>query len=462
MRKRRDESNPPIYAVLIPDLFGTQLVWSPGYARLFDSDPDRLVRWPDALLHHRSGREPTQARLAGLLRSQNLKAGRVIEQFGTEWYGGEIDGLAEDSGFTPAASRVLKAGYDWRRAPEFGARQVDERVRAWAPPGALLFILAHGYGGLVYHALRSRTDPPAWLGQVGFVAWLGTPHRGTPAALEWLRSGGGMSLMPPLTARTLAIDPRYPFAHVLRPAGTEQDSFHAADLTLKSVAHTEGAEPAPERSDVEVINVVGDQYRTPCLGLSDEVVMSTPQMGDGLVPLWSGLGSPARPLFVDEPHRALLRSQRLWNAIQSHCDLRGLSPPRQTSEQCIERQRSRRQLQVWLTLERENGVEGEQLSGSLLPVGMLSTGFVLMLTPLRANRRCPGGVENAWSRSIRLPTIKPDQDETTGRIDFRTPPLPRAPLAALRVLARHPVHGRLVLVDELLIAIHSERGGAAV
>lgn len=271
-----------------------------------------------------------------------------------------------------------------------------------------------------------------------------------------------MSLLPPLTARTLASDPRYPFAHVLRPAGAAQDSLYIPDLPLKSVANVKEAGPPPERGDVEVISVISDQYRTPALGLSDDAVMSTPQMGDGLTPLWSGLGSPARALLVDEPHRALLRSQRLWKAIQSHCDLRGLSPPRQPSEQYVERQRRRRQLQVWLTLERENGVEGETLSGSLLPVGMLSTSFVLTLTPLRANKHYPGGVENAWSRSVRLPIITSDQDETTGRIDFRTPPLPRAPLAALRVLARNPVHGQLVLVDELLIAIHSERSGVAV
>ncbi|HEX5697435.1 MAG TPA: alpha/beta hydrolase, partial [Rhodoferax sp.] len=193
-------------------------------------------------------------------------------------------------GYTPVYVRY-NSGLHVSENGHLLARQLEELVHGWPVPVTELSVLAHSMGGLVTRsALASVTAKPlAWPGLLKSIVFLGTPHHGSP--LE--RAGNWVDVVLGSTPYSR------PFAKLgqLRSAGiTDLRYGHVLDADWQghdrfrrkpdSRAHL----PLPAGVACFAVAATTSAKRSP---LADRLV------GDGLVPLHSGLGQH------DDPQRCL-------------------------------------------------------------------------------------------------------------------------------------------------------------
>ncbi|MEY4762467.1 MAG: hypothetical protein RLZZ200_2323 [Pseudomonadota bacterium] len=144
---------------VVPGFLGSQL----GIRRSGNQPPDLL--WIDPQDFHLGG-----------LADLSLQAGLPIVSLGAMPYTYLALKLRlEIAGFT-----VRWADYDWRRGVEECGAQLASRIAA--EPARRQYIVGHSLGGLVARAALAATDA-----MVERVVTLGTPHRGSFAAVQALR-----------------------------------------------------------------------------------------------------------------------------------------------------------------------------------------------------------------------------------------------------------------------------------
>ena len=153
---RRD---PERVAYVIPGIMGSQL----GLRRGAGEPPDLL--WIDPLDLH-------QGRLADLALDRNLP---IVPLGPMPFPYLALKLRLEIAGFT-----VRWADYDWRRSIEENGALLASRITA--EPARRQYLVGHSLGGMVARAALTATDAT-----VERVVTLGTPHRGSLAALQALR-----------------------------------------------------------------------------------------------------------------------------------------------------------------------------------------------------------------------------------------------------------------------------------
>jgi len=197
-----------------------------------------------------------------------------------------MPGTLGDDGL-PAYGNVFDFPYDWRRDCRAASRRLDafatralDRWRAYTGnPGARLILLAHSMGGLVSrHFLEARGGWDRCRALVTF----GTPHRGSPQALDRLVNGlqaGLLVTRVELTAmstllrsftsvyqllpryRCLLVDGSWRYPHEAGLSIPHLDEVRAAEAFAFHQAIEAGVASRP-RDAYDLISIVGTDQHT--------------------------------------------------------------------------------------------------------------------------------------------------------------------------------------------------------
>ncbi len=206
------------------------------------------------------------------------------------------EALARDGGFTPVYLHYNSGLRIARNGGAFADR-LDELIREWPVAVDELVLVGYSMGGLVIRSAcrHAATDRMGWRQKLRAIAYLGTPHAGTPMArnghrLEaWLGANPWTAALARLTA--------------VRSAGI---------VDLQQASHVddgdEGGRAQALPAGVRCYAIAGSVARKP---------LHRAPVGDGLVPVASALGGDAA-----QSRRLRLPRSRQWIAHGvGHLDL---------------------------------------------------------------------------------------------------------------------------------------------
>ncbi len=304
--------------VFVPGIMGTELVL-----------PDGEVVWPPKVAETIFGYH----RIAQL-QDPAARATKVIAKVSCVDFYAPLQTLFAQLGYGNAgAKRLVEHPYDWRRdlfdladglATRLDGVQADD-----------ITLVAHSMGGLIARLLL-ETD--TWRGRpwfprlTRFIA-LATPHNGAPLALArvlGLDTALGISAQ---DFKTLSANPAYPSGYQLLPAPGEAACWNTAAGSMLApldfydpvvavklgmvpalVARTRALHDALRAGSappgVRYFYFSGAGHKTVTrvnvTGLNRDVV-STPDAGDGTVPMWSALPRAVQKQVVINEHAAVFR-----------------------------------------------------------------------------------------------------------------------------------------------------------
>jgi hypothetical protein len=217
--------------------------------------------------------------------------------------------------------------YDWRLSIAQLGAALAERLRA---AGARVAIVAHSLGGLVARAALAL--PGA--GKVERVVFLGTPHRGSFAAVQALRGTYAVvrkvaRLAVRDSAESLAqeVFSTFPSLYDLLPAGDEGGGADLLDASawpasapqprreLMQAARAARAQLAPPDERFLSIVGVGQETVTAIARRTDEFVYTLTRQGDGTVPATSAVLPAVRTAYAQVAHSDLTRDPRVAAAV---------------------------------------------------------------------------------------------------------------------------------------------------
>lgn len=205
--------------------------------------------------------------------------------------------LARDLGYTPVYLHY-NSGLDVATNGRTLARLMEQLVDAWPVPMERLVMIGHSMGGLVarsaiHQGASMQPEAMRWPARVDSLVCLGTPHQGAP--LE--RAGHGVDLL--LGAMPFAA----PLARIgkVRSAGIN-DLRHGTVMS--------GPDGAGKRRRMQVDLPAGTRCYAIAASLGPSPASAkTRWLGDGLVPVASGLGrhrNPDRRLAFPEERQAVV------------------------------------------------------------------------------------------------------------------------------------------------------------
>lgn len=268
------------------------------------------------------------------LQNPAVVATRVIAKVSCVDFYAPLQDLFRGLGYGPAGDkRLVEHPYDWRRDLFDLADGLADRLDA--VDADHITIVAHSMGGLIARLVletgRYRTRP--WFGRIKMFIALATPHNGAPLALArvlGLDSALGISAR---DFRTLSENPAYPSGYQLLPAPGEAACWNieqAADLAPldyydPAVANKLGMKPGLVARAQALHDALGAGAPPPGVryfyfsgaghktvtrvnvtSLKREMV-TTPDAGDGTVPMWSALPHPVQKQVVINEHANVFR-----------------------------------------------------------------------------------------------------------------------------------------------------------
>lgn len=210
------------------------------------------------------------------------------------------EALAAEAGFTPVYLHYNSGLHISSNGREFSA-QLEDLIKAWPVPVEQLVIMGYSMGGLLARSAceDARRTNKSWIRHLRDLLFLGTPHDGSP--LE--RTGNRLDAILGASPYTIALSRlgkvRSAGITDLRHANLDDtdwqdhDRFHPRRVRREAL-------PLPE--GVRCYAIAGSMARRPNK-LSERLA------GDGLVPLFSALGShrsAKRNLGLPEAHREIV------------------------------------------------------------------------------------------------------------------------------------------------------------
>lgn len=305
-------------AVLVPGIMGTELVL-----------PDGEVVWPPKVRETLFG-----YRRIAKLQDIDARPTRVIANVSCVDFYRPLQSLLSQLGFKADGDKMLlEHPYDWRRDLFDLAEELAARLDA--VEADRIVIVAHSMGGLISRLMLEtqtfRGRP--WFPKITSFLALATPHNGAPLALArvlGLDSALGIS---GADFKKLAENPAYPSGYQLLPAPGEDACWNVttgADLAPldfydDAVATGLGMSPplvararevhdalnsgaAPDHVRYFYFSGAGHKTvtRVNIDGRKAQMV-TTPDAGDGTVPMWSSLPRTVQKQVVVNEHANVFR-----------------------------------------------------------------------------------------------------------------------------------------------------------
>ena len=218
------------------------------------------------------------------------------------------EALAAEAGFTPVYLHYNSGLHISTNGHEF-SEKLEQLIRAWPVPVEQLVIIGYSMGGLLARSAceDARRTGKSWIRHLRDLVSIGTPHDGSPLERTGNRLYALLGASPYTVALSRLGKVRSAGITDLRHANLDDADWHDHDR-FKSRRVRREAVPLPE--GVRCYAIAGSVARRPN-GLSERLA------GDGLVPLFSALGShrsPKRNLGLPESRR--------WIAYKTnHLDL---------------------------------------------------------------------------------------------------------------------------------------------
>ncbi|HQV73609.1 MAG: hypothetical protein WAR01_07795 [Dokdonella sp.] len=218
------------------------------------------------------------------------------------------EALAAEAGFTPVYLHYNSGLHISTNGHEF-SEKLEQLIRAWPVPVEQLVIIGYSMGGLLARSAceDARRTGKSWIRHLRDMVFIGTPHDGSPLERTGNRLDALLGASPYTVALSRLGKVRSAGITDLRHANLDDADWHDHDR-FKSRRVRREAVPLPE--GVRCYAIAGSVARRPN-GLSERLA------GDGLVPLFSALGShrsPKRNLGLPESRR--------WIAYKTnHLDL---------------------------------------------------------------------------------------------------------------------------------------------
>lgn len=305
-------------AVLVPGIMGTELVL-----------PDGEVVWPPKVRETLFG-----YRRIAKLQDPSAQPGRIIPNVSCVDFYRPLQSLLAQLGFGSSGEKVLlEHPYDWRLdlfdlaeglAAELDAVSADRIV-----------IVAHSMGGLISRILLETPDfrGRPWFPKITAFLALATPHNGAPLALArvlGLDSALGISAA---DFKKLAANPAYPSGYQLLPAPGEDACWNVApgadlapldfyddtvatslgmstELVKRARAVHEALRAGSAPDHIRYFYFSGAGHKTVTrvnVDGSKAQMVTTPDAGDGTVPMWSSLPRTAQKQVVVNEHANVFR-----------------------------------------------------------------------------------------------------------------------------------------------------------
>ena len=207
------------------------------------------------------------------------------------------EALAADTGYTPVYLHYNSGLHISTNGREFSA-QLEDLIKAWPVPVEQLVIIGYSMGGLLARSAceDARRTGKHWISHLRDLVFLGTPHDGSPLERTGNRLDAILGASPYTVALSRLGKVRSAGITDLRHANLDDadwrdhDRFHPRRVRRQTL-------PLPE--GVRCYAIAGSMARRPNR-------MSERLAGDGLVPLFSALGShrsAKRNLGLPESHR---------------------------------------------------------------------------------------------------------------------------------------------------------------
>ena len=207
------------------------------------------------------------------------------------------EALAADTGYTPVYLHYNSGLHISTNGREFSA-QLEDLIKAWPVPVEQLVIIGYSMGGLLARSAceDARRTGKHWISHLRDLVFLGTPHDGSPLERTGNRLDAILGASPYTVALSRLGKVRSAGITDLRHANLDDadwrdhDRFHPRPVRRQTL-------PLPE--GVRCYAIAGSMARRPNR-------LSERQAGDGLVPLFSALGShrsAKRNLGLPESHR---------------------------------------------------------------------------------------------------------------------------------------------------------------
>ncbi len=218
------------------------------------------------------------------------------------------EALAAEAGFTPVYLHYNSGLHISTNGHEF-SEKLEQLIQAWPVPVEQLVIIGYSMGGLLARSAceDARRTGKSWIRHLRDLVFIGTPHDGSPLERTGNRLDALLGASPYTVALSRLGKVRSAGITDLRHANLDDADWHDHDR-FKSRRVRREAVPLPE--GVRCYAIAGSVARRPN-GLSERLA------GDGLVPLFSALGShrsPKRNLGLPESRR--------WIAYKTnHLDL---------------------------------------------------------------------------------------------------------------------------------------------
>jgi pimeloyl-ACP methyl ester carboxylesterase len=193
------------------------------------------------------------------------------------------------------------------------ARLLERLVAAWPVPVERITLLGHSMGGLVARAAcaHARQEGLSWLGRVGEIVYLGTPHHGAPLERggHWLQTTAEISPYLAPIARLGRL--RSAGITDLRHGNIADEDWARGDRFARAAGHRR--RPAPLEPKIRHFAVAASLGQA-AGDAKDRLI------GDGLVPLGSALGHHPDPAWRLDfaPERTLtLFETSHWDLLSS-------------------------------------------------------------------------------------------------------------------------------------------------
>lgn len=210
------------------------------------------------------------------------------------------EGLAVDDGFTPVYLHYNSGLHISSNGHEFSAL-LEDLIKAWPVPVEQLVIMGYSMGGLLARSAceDARRTGKDWIQHLRDLIFIGTPHDGSPLERTGNRLDAILGASPYTVALSRLGKVRSAGITDLRYANLDDADWQNHDRFRPRRVRRE-ALPLPE--GVRCYAIAGSMARRPN-GLSERLA------GDGLVPLFSALGShrsAIRNLGLPESRRSIV------------------------------------------------------------------------------------------------------------------------------------------------------------
>ncbi|WLB87862.1 lipase/acyltransferase domain-containing protein [Bradyrhizobium japonicum] len=316
-------------AVLIPGIMGTRL-FLPAVAP--ETDPEEV--WPPTPLETQIGYNRIDK-----LQDPRVITGAIIDKvLCFSFYRAVREQLAT-LGYTQRTlqKRLVEFPYDWRRDNFDTADSLAARLdRLHAEGATKIVLIGHSMGGIIARLLMEsgKYDDRPWFGNIGLFMALATPHLGAPLALARIFGLDSMLGISGADFARLAANPAFPSGYQLIPApgelavwNVESPDVAPLDVYDEPTSVQLGLNPrlvARAKAMHDVLSIgrrpahvryfyfAGSGHRTVTrvnvaaaagkpVDHSQSVVTSTPDAGDGTVPMYSALPvSGQRQIVINE------------------------------------------------------------------------------------------------------------------------------------------------------------------